>query len=303
MSQRTGLLLAAITTASLARAQTSFPEVEPNETKATATPVACLVAGDSITGTTTGALTTAGAGSGDTFDVQTCALTPGIYFHRLTLTTSGTEGHIGAIRGISQTTGVPNTTTDTQYQIATVTTTPPRSNAWYGFGASEHVYYRVTGTASTTAAYAATLSTTPVAATPIPGATFAAGSTITISTLGQTTVDTELYVYDSNFQPVPTAHSDDTTNTQSNLVRTYAPGTYYLVVADFNIANNVSDANVGEGAINQQLIDFPNALCVRDSDSGLDLDFTISDGTTTLPVSATMAARKLSTTSSPSVSA
>jgi hypothetical protein len=277
-------LLSVVATA--AHAQISYLELESNDSKAFPNFVPCLVAGDSVTGSTTGTSTTVpGPASADTFVLQTCALPTGLYLHRLTLTTTGPAGHIGSIRGLSQTAGVPNPGTDSLMQAAVTTTTPARMNAWYGFGAMEQIYYRVTGTASTTDSYVATLSTSTVATTPIPGS-FTPG-TITISTVGQTTQDTEIYVYDSNFQPVPTAHNDDSTGTQSMLARNFGAGVYYLVISDWNIANNIGDANVGENAVSQVLLDFPNALCVRDPDSGIDLDFTISDGVTTLPITAT----------------
>src|SRR5436190_10294065 len=70
-------------------------ELEPNSTKATATVVACLSAGDAITGTSSGASALPGDAtvlSADVFRIRTCALPAGVYRHRLTLTTSGAVG-------------------------------------------------------------------------------------------------------------------------------------------------------------------------------------------------------------------
>jgi hypothetical protein len=95
--------------ATSAFARPDFPEVEPNETKAQALTNGAftLAAGDSVSGTTTGSSTTvAGAASADTFLIKTGALALGIYRHRLVLTTTGTTGHAGTIRGLNQTAAV-----------------------------------------------------------------------------------------------------------------------------------------------------------------------------------------------------
>ena len=60
------------------------------------------------------------------------------------------------IEGMAQTAGVIGTTDTT---VQTSVTTPSRFNQWYGFGAQEEIYYRVTGSTSTTAPYIATMST------------------------------------------------------------------------------------------------------------------------------------------------
>ena len=88
--------------------QVANPETEANENKASATAAASGGAGmaplDYITGNSTGNSTTvAGPGSIDYFHVKTAAAAPGIYRYRLTLTTTGTAGHSGSIRGTGQT--------------------------------------------------------------------------------------------------------------------------------------------------------------------------------------------------------
>ena len=66
--------------------QNNTNEVEPNDTKATATVVAAMENGDTITGSCTGATTTAGATSVDFWDITTTgAGTPGIYMYTLTI--------------------------------------------------------------------------------------------------------------------------------------------------------------------------------------------------------------------------
>lgn len=285
---RGGGVLVASFLASTSFAQT-FPEVEPNTTKAEATLVTGLVAGGVITGTTTG--TTAIAGdtaltSVDTFRVQTGALPLGVYQHTLTIT-STTAGHTGTIRGFSQTGGIINTTTDVVAQ--TSITTPTRSNTWYGFGKQEEIYYRVSGVAATTAAYSATLSTAPITPIAVAG-TFNPG-TITVTTLGQGhTTDTEIYVYDSNLNPVPLGHNDDP-NPQvvfgsSTVTLTLAAGTYYAAVSTYNTANDQSDANPLEFYQAENVLDFPNAMMNNNTGLNTNVAFAVSDGATTTQVPA-----------------
>src|SRR5262245_36782731 len=92
---------------SSALARPDRPEVEPNDSKATATPVT-LTCGDTLSGTTTGGGTTGAgdAGSADYFLLTTPTAAPGIYFYTLTLS-SPTPGHTGTLRGLAQAAGVP----------------------------------------------------------------------------------------------------------------------------------------------------------------------------------------------------
>ena len=276
-------------------AQTNFPEIEPNETKAQATLVNNMVAGDTITGNSTGATAAAGPTSQDTFRVKTGPLPLGIYRHRLTITTTaGLEGHTGTIRGLSQSGGVPQSGTDVSLQSSSPFTTPARFNQWYGFGKSEEIYYRVTGSATTTADYTATLDSMQVSPTVL--GTFQTGS-ITITTVGQTganQTDTDLWVYDSNLAAIPNFGNDDEpfpgTTHGSTLTRNFNAGTYYLAISNFNLANNqpaASDDSFNSGAVT----DFANAV-VDSSSTGsaagpLNCSFTITDSSTVAaPVSA-----------------
>ncbi len=265
--------LAAGTLTSCAFAQVNNAEVEANETKATATTAASggagMASGDTISGNTTGTSTTvAGATSADIFRVKTAAAPLGIYRHRLALTTTGTAGHIGAILGLTQSSTGIGTALST-FQSSSSTTTPARFNQWYGFGKQEELFYRVTGTATTTADYLATLETTPV--TPISGPTLPPGNVV-ISTIisGPTTglvTDTDLWVYDSNFNAIPGYGNDDESiagggtgvTFQSRLTRAFTPGTYFLAISRFGFANDQAspaDDDFRSGAV----LDFPNAL-------------------------------------------
>ncbi|MBL8858303.1 MAG: hypothetical protein JNL28_07370 [Planctomycetes bacterium] len=284
---RCSTFVAALLCTSSAFAQT-FPEVEPNSVKASATPIVGINAGGSITGTSTGtgvvvgdtAVTTA-----DVFRVQTGALPLGIYLHSLTLTSS-TTGNSASIRSVTQTAGAPNPGTDGTFQ-----TSNAGVNKWYGFGKQEEIYYRVTGGAASTAQYAATLSTSTI--TPIVVAGLFNPGSITVSTQGQGhTTDTEIYLYDGNLDPVPLGHNDDIFGVgvgQSRVVVTLTAGTYYVAVANYNTANNQGDSNPGENFLTGPLLDFPNALANTSTTANVNVAFSVTDGGTTTPVAATRA--------------
>ena len=140
----------------------TFYETEGNDSKATANAFT-MTSGDLISGIST---SSTGAGA-DYFKIQTTPLSLGIYRNRIQITTSGTAGHVGAIRGLTQSDGVIAAGSDSSLQSSSTATTPTRFNQWYSFGKAEQLYYKVYGSSSTTAAYNATLTTTSV--TPIAG--------------------------------------------------------------------------------------------------------------------------------------
>jgi len=264
------------------------PEIEPNETKAQATTngIVTMVAGDKLTGTTTGSsLITPGASSADTWHVKTGTLAAGIYRHTLALTTTGTAGHTGTLRGLTQTAGAINLGTDTAFTTSSSTSPTPRSVAWYGFGRAEEMYYRVTGTATTTGGYDATLSTATVTPIIVPG-TFAPGS-ISMSTIAQTTVDTDIHLFDGTMTIIDDASNDDESiaeggtggTLQSRLTRTLAAGTYTLAIGRFNTATN-DDSPQTDDFLTGNVLDFPNGIADSSTTlaaGGTDFDVVISD--------------------------
>lgn len=246
-----------------------WTESEPNDSKATANAFTVAVGG-TITGNST-ASTAAGI---DTYRVKTAADALAIYRYRLTLT-SNTVGHTGSIRGLSQTAGVPNAGTDIAVQTSSTTTTPPRFNQWYGFGKQEEIYYRVTGTTATTADYVSTLTRELVS--PVDLGSYAAGS-ITITTVGQGhSTDTDLWVYDGNLNAIPGYGNDDHfggATLQSELIRNYAPGTYYLALSNFQLANDQgspADDDFRTGSV----LDFPNGIANSSTTVNLNMAFSI----------------------------
>ncbi len=251
-----------------------FTESEGNDSKAAANVFTGLTHGSTITGNSTSATTT----GLDYFRLTMAGAAPGIYKNRLTITTAGTAGHTGTLRGLTQTSGTINLGTDATLQTSSATTTPPRYNQWYSFGLGEELFYRVTGGAATTSDYVATLTRSVV--TPVNLGTFAPGA-FTFSTVGRTTADTEIGLYDSSFNPVSGFWSDDEptpgTTFQSIMSGTLTPGTYYLAVSTFNMANNNSNP-ASDRSQGSSVTDFGGWIMSSSATaSGTDWDFGITD--------------------------
>jgi hypothetical protein len=265
----------------LASAQTTFVESEPNSAKSEATPVICMHSGDKISGTTTGADTTPGSTlitSVDTFIIQTCPLPPGIYGHYL----EGLDAnHTGTLRGLDQT-GTPGSGGTPGTNDVTLQTTQhfvADSLLWFGFGKQEKVYVRIQGNGGP-APYTATLASVPMFIRWLDN-TFQPGP-ITISTIGMTTIDTDLVLLDSNFDPVPGGTNDDefpVASKQSRLTRTLGPGSYYIGIMRGDVVTGVA-APSDDGFPTGNLLDFPGAV-VTSAFSTPSFAFTVSDGTTT----------------------
>lgn len=260
-----------------------FPEVEPNDTKFTAQVIVGMQPGDTITGLTTGtSTTTSGDTSSDNFDITTAAAPmPGIYRYRLVITTLGTAGHTGTIRGLTQTAGVINPGTDSVLQTSSTTSSPPRFVQWYANEQPSRLIYRVTGTTSTTSPYTVTLEREEVIPNVVPTPITAGG--VFFSTIDQTTADTDIWVYDSGFNAIPLAGNDDNTvagggtgaGLTSYLQRYFAPGTYYLAVANYNLANDQPLPPIEERGPADPVTDFPNVLLTSSTAINADNDFLV----------------------------
>jgi hypothetical protein len=253
-----------------ASAQT-FTEVEGNDSKAAANLVT-LGPGffNMIRGNSTSA---AGVGL-DYFRVMTTPDVLGIYKYTMTISTSGTAGHTGNIRGLNQvaapagpwpgpvgTPGVTDSTAQTHFIPAG---SAFRVNTWYGFGKQEELYYRVTGTASTIADYEASFAKSVVTPTFI--GSFNPGA-ISITTMATTTHDTDFWVYDGGLNAIVGSGNDDNSidgggtgvGLQGLLTRSYAPGNYYIAMSRFNLANDQGspcDDDFRTGV----MLDFPNGV-------------------------------------------
>lgn len=279
---RKGAVLAiTLIVASLRPASASvFNELEGNDNKATANLVSGMVAGDSIVG-----LSTSSSGAGlDYYRVQTGALSAGIYRHRLTLTTAGTAGHTGSIRGLSQSAGVIGTA-DNTVQGSSTSTTPARFNQWYGFGSSEEIYYRVNGGSTTTSDYVATLTTDvilPVDLGIIDVGSLAGGN-LTITSVGQTggtQTDTDFVVLDGGFQGIAGYLNDDTFNSPSlgsTLTRLFTPGEYYVAISNFNVASSLASP-ADDDFRSGNVMDFAGAIANSSTTANLNVSINISGG-------------------------
>jgi hypothetical protein len=251
-SLNTLVLCTAAGLATSALAQTNYVEVEPNDNKSIANLVT-LAPGDSVSGMTTGTSTTIpGDGSADYFLVKTTPAAPGIYRHRLTLSNT-TAGNVASIQGLTQSGGIINLTSDTAAQTGRIPVgTTDRIVTWYGFGKEEQIFYRVTGLASTTGTYTAVLSTEPVMAYEIT-TPFQAGP-ITIDRGLASTMDADFWVYDGDFNAIPTFGNDE----PNILNRDFYAGTYYLAWTNWNFAND-QPAAFDDTYKSGTVIDFPNA--------------------------------------------
>lgn len=284
--------LAAACVASVAGAQTTFVEVEPNALKSEATPVSCLAPGDAITGSTTGGVVVAGdttSVSADTFLVQSCSAPAGIYRHELALSSAITL-HTCTLRGVVQdgTVGVGGMPTSIDATVSTAAASAGGElvSTWYGFGGGEELYWRVRGLPSTTQPYSASLSSTPVA--PVFVGTFLAGS-ITISCVDQGHAsDTDLWLYDASFAAIALAGNDDAQQSnvvQSRLTRTLAAGTYYVAISGYNLAND-RPSPADDDFVQGHLLDLPGAVATNSALPALNVSFAISDSARSVPVAA-----------------
>jgi hypothetical protein len=259
-------------------AATDFSETEPNQTKAQALSngAITLSVGDALVGTSTGSsTTTTGLATADTFLMKTASAALGIYQYRLVLTTAGTQGHVATVLGLSQNDGVIDPNADESVVTSTNSTSPPRFVQWYGFGKGEQLYYRVMGTAGTTSAYRSTLERQTIA--PIDAGNFQVGNLTITTDFGGSTLDTDLWVYDDNLNPIAGCGNDDcATGSQSTLTRSFAAGTYYLAISEYNVCNNLASP-ADDAWRNGSVLDFPNAVACSSLSSPLTIGFRIND--------------------------
>ncbi len=256
-------------------------EVEPNSTKAAATPAA-IGTGEGVFGVSTGSSTTTSAlASADNFLVTTPAAPAGVYRHRMELS-SPTVGHTGSIRGLTQTTGAVNAASDAAVQTSSTSTFPARFNQWYGFGRGESVVYRVVGGTATTSEYTATLTSTAVTTTAVPTA-FTPGA-ITISRQAGVTIGLDMLVFNADGTPFIDALHEGTTTGPNTFTRTYPAGSYILAVSNVNTADSrpsPSDASGRSSAV----LDFPSAVVNNSTTASANLSLELSDGTNVVPLS------------------
>jgi len=251
-------------------------ETEPNDSKLLANVVALPAASTlAVIGGTSNATTGAGL---DYFRLTTAAQSvPGFFRHRLIIQ-SAIPGHTATIRGLNQVGGVPGLV-DSTLQSSSVATTPARFVQWYTSQDPASLYVRVTGTATTTADYVLDYEVAPVAE--IAGPVGITPGTITITTVGHTSTDTDLWVYDATRTALVGFGNDDefgTTALQSKLDRDYAAGTYYLAISNFNLANDLGSPP-DDDFVTGVVLDFPEALANSSTTVNLPLNTAIAGNT------------------------
>ncbi len=246
-------------------------ETETNSQKATANSAA-IASGAGVFGSSRGASIASGAdNSADYFLITTPVQPAGIYRHRMIITVDGPEGHVGSLRGLSQSGGVIQPGTDSQMQTSQVSSQPQRFNQWYGFAAGTQMYYRVAGNSSTTGTYFATLDTQPVTPTDLAGSLEPGTITISPGMTNSTTVD--MLVFDENFQPIANFNTD----AAPSLTRTFAAGTYYLAVSDVNTTDSRA-AGTGSTILSNTVCDFAGVVANTSTSSVADLSMNFADG-------------------------
>lgn len=268
--------------------QNLYSEIEDNDRKSRANRILSLEPDQAITGMTTGDSSAPGLTSADYFRIRTAAAPPGIYRHEL-VTTSLTPGHTVTIRGCTQVDAVIDPATDIAVQSSYIADLSQRYNAWYGFGKQEEVFFRVAGTIGTSQPYVAAYRRTSVQPLVVPR-TFRSGSLeINTSAMGHQT-DTDLWVYDAAFNPIPGAGDDDAVGLSfgsSRYIGNFASGTYYVVIAPFNLANNLPSTYPGEIFRSGDVLDFAGAVARSTSAVQVPVDLSITDSLGREPVALT----------------
>jgi len=261
----------------------TVPEVEPNDGKTTATP-ANLTVGQTLCGNA--------AGETDYFLVGTPVGTAGLTRYRLSLT-SDTPTHTVTLRGLTQTAGAANSASDAVLQTSPAVDPYVQ---WYAGGNNadpnnRKLFARVAGGTSGTSDYALTLTATQITPVDIAGGNLSAG-TIEITTVGTTggvQIDTDIWVYDGNFNPIPDFGNDDepgTTSLGSSLSRTYVAGTYYLALGAWQTETNLTAATDDDFQAGN-LTDYPGVTVTNITTLAQNRSFRITDSVGPRDVAAT----------------
>ncbi len=233
-------------------------EVEPNNSKAQANLVE-LPPHSSI-GVMTGYDDAGFGAAGDYFLMRSAEqVVPAFYRHRLNIADPGL-GHSLMVRGKRQIDSVVIDDSDVITQLSVRATTPEHHILWYTSERPTDVYVQARGGQSTTYDYRLDYEVQRVPT--IEGPELDAGE-IEISTVGLTTINTDLWVLDGNRQVIPGYGNDDVSSKvlQSRLVRDYRPGTYYLAISDHNLVVPARHADdEGRANPNDYALDFPGAL-------------------------------------------
>jgi hypothetical protein len=241
-----------------------IPELEPNDSKDTATAVdrggpglrafPVPLDSDSFVGSSTGNDTSGGPASTDFYLIKSGDEPKDFYCYYL-------EEKVGSsaemsLRGLIQSFGVILPFTDAAVQTPSST---PIKTIWYGVGAQERLYFRVSGRTAGPSNYQLEYRCEPYPpGAPDPGSpdTWPAGA-LTLIASAPNNIDMDLWVYNAQLEPIPGFGHDAPDGV--GLTRNFAAGEYYVAVTDGNLLNNLpsppSDANR-----NKPVLDFPNII-------------------------------------------
>ena len=243
-------------------------ETEPNNSKGGATPAPLLLTGDAIRGHAT-------AGDVDYWRIATAPAQLGIYRHTLTLespfnpggTLGGTAGVNSSLRGVSQSRGVITETEEVSVQDSATASArfggTTLITQWYGFGKSEQLFYAINNTADGDPTYQATLQTATV--TPIDAGTYQRGAITLSSVAAGHGNDTEMWVYNGNFELLggnDNATPGHTDPEPSRITHDFnTPGIYYVAISEYDLAvRGIHDVNDGGFDRLQRTPDFDNII-------------------------------------------
>ncbi|MCE2652758.1 MAG: hypothetical protein LW650_04460 [Planctomycetaceae bacterium] len=268
--------------------QTVWPELEANDTPATANLLNPMLPGDSVSGQTLGASTTGtGAGnSADYFRITTQAppQAASIARYRLALTPGPTTVAM-TIRGVTQLNGLIGTSETAVQTSADVGGV--RYVQWYGLGPEARtLLVRMTGQVGAPA-YMATLTADPVQVTDL--GVFPSGPLTVTMTPAAPLVDGEVWVYTAAGVAVPGAGNDDApaplVTTTPRLNRTLPDGVYLLAVSDANLFNDQASPP-DDSRRNRSVVNTAGILGSSSAATGVNLGFVISTPGRTLNVAA-----------------
>lgn len=264
-------------------ASSAAADVESNDTKALAEPLAIF----------SSALPTLGSTSSTDPDYYRAYPTDlGQLDIGLFVENTGSSGLTVELLGLQQSAGI---VTANEVVLVGATLAPGQAHSfrWYSTlqlaqGPSEgHLFVRVVGSAGSTTSYRLTPGSAPI---PVPQAVpgYFAPGVVTISTEGQTATDTDFWVFDRDFVAIPGAGSDDLAlgNPASRLVRGYTNGRYYVAISDRNLASS-APAPAGDGQQNAEVADQPGVLVATSAVASASLNFTIDDGSGPVSVAVT----------------
>jgi hypothetical protein len=235
-----------------------FTESENNNSKQFANTVTLTgTGGYTITGSSQGSATNGlPASTIDYFKLVAPSATPGVYMNTLTLTKSvGSDVYELAVRALAQGGGTITPGSDDAVQIS-----PSQVLRWYSFGKAESIYVSVSGDAANTGNYTLTWNRSSVTLPSPDVIVLSSGQSLTWKYDGLDIADTDMWIYNSNFDPVADYGNDDFGgDVLSSLTRTYGVGTYYVAFSWTDLMNN-QPAAANDDYLNGGALDFSGAV-------------------------------------------